>query len=242
MEHPCPFVVLDTVDSTNNYAMSMVRNTSPEPGTAWFSPNQTAGKGQRGKSWQTAPGMAISLSIALVPVRPFRADRFHLSALAGISCIRFLEKYVSGGLTLKWPNDLYWRDRKAGGILIENLITGSDWKWTVVGIGINLNQLNFPAPLAGAVSIRMISGTDHDTEQLARELHKQIVADYSAHTSADEIMRSYNNLLFKKGEVVQLQQGDQVFRCRIIEVDETGRLHTEGEGPGVFSVGEVSWI
>lgn len=242
MDHSFPFLILGSVESTNNYAMSQVQNGQPEHGSAWFSPEQTAGKGQRGKNWLSEAGMGINLSVALVPGPPFRPDRFHLSALIALSCLKFLEGLLPGELSIKWPNDLYWRDRKAGGILIENLISGDRWKWSVAGIGINVNQDDFPPEISRAVSLKMITGECNDAEKLARVLHAKIMDGLINHPPPEMIMKEFNHVLYRRDEEVLLEKDGHVLRRLIKGVDEFGRLQTGGDTPGLFSVGEVSWL
>ena len=237
-----PFVVLDEVDSTNNYAMSMLRHQPPEPGTAWFAHNQKAGRGQRGRNWVSKPEMGIHMSVAIIPEAPFRADRFHLSALTALVCHQFLSRLIPEGLSVKWPNDLYWRDRKAGGILIENIISGDQWKWAVVGIGINLNQESFPSELSNAISLKMVTDIHYDAETLARELHQNLMDEWLHPPEPELIIDKLNRVLYKRGEEVDLQINEEIIHGRVAGVDEFGQLHINAENPKCFRVGEVSWI
>src|SRR6188474_1138078 len=138
----------------------------PQHGMAIFSHEQTAGKGQRGKNWASEKGSNIALSILLNPYPLSVPDQFKLSVCIAVSVWDLFSKYAGDETKIKWPNDLYWRDRKAGGILIENVIQSSPpvsdlvgrqlsvadtkkpienkWQWAVIGIGININQTNFP--------------------------------------------------------------------------------------------------
>ena len=124
-----PFIELQSIDSTNKYAMALIRgNDVPERqgeaqhGTAIFSHEQTAGKGQRGKEWISEKGSNIVLSILLNPYPLALTDQFKLSVCVAVSIHELLSKYAGDETKIKWPNDLYWRDRKAGGVLIENIV------------------------------------------------------------------------------------------------------------------------
>src|ERR1700710_2944678 len=104
------FKVLDSVDSTNNYAMAMVRAGTAKHGMAFAAKEQTAGKGQRGKTWQAQPGQNIAISLIL-NTEMLRADeQFYLSMLVALGANDFLKKYAENETFIKWPNDLYWRD------------------------------------------------------------------------------------------------------------------------------------
>ena len=115
-----PFIILPSVDSTNNYAMAQSRAGLAMHGTAYLAMEQTNGKGQRGKSWTSKPGENIMLSVVLEPKGLTIGNQFILSASVALACYDFLKKYTDPEMTrIKWPNDLYWQDRKAGGVLVE---------------------------------------------------------------------------------------------------------------------------
>ena len=118
--------ILESVDSTNNYAMAMVRTGLAKHGDGYFAKAQLQGKGQRGKTWQTEPGTNIILSLTMQPLSLPISRQFHFSAAIALAVRDFFDAYAGGDTTIKWPNDIYWRDRKAGGILIENIIAGRE--------------------------------------------------------------------------------------------------------------------
>ena len=165
------FNILDTVDSTNNYAMAKVHAGMARHGMVWFTREQTAGKGQRGKSWKSDKGKNIAMSLVLEPGRLQINDQFHLSAAVAISCFEFFAAFAGEETKIKWPNDLFWRDRKAGGILIENVLQGKIWKWAVVGIGLNINQTKFDKSILNPVSLKQITGKTFDIIELGKSLH-----------------------------------------------------------------------
>jgi BirA family transcriptional regulator, biotin operon repressor / biotin---[acetyl-CoA-carboxylase] ligase len=117
-----PFIELRSVESTNNYALTQLHAGLTRHGAAFFAYDQTAGKGQRGKTWQAAKGSGIIISVVINPHPLQLSQQFHLSACIALSVCEFFDQYAGGSTKIKWPNDLYWNDRKAGGILIENII------------------------------------------------------------------------------------------------------------------------
>ncbi len=176
-----PFVELQSVDSTNNYARQLIhaaalpdRQGMAQHGMAIFTHEQVAGKGQRGKTWNTEKGANIALSILINPQGLSINNQFYLSACAAVVVHEFFSKYAGDETKIKWPNDLYWQDRKAGGILIESVIRGSDlgvgsWPWAIIGIGININQTSFEG-LPNPVSLKQITGKNFEPLVLAKEL------------------------------------------------------------------------
>ena len=110
--------------------------------------NRLAGKGQRGKIWTSEKDANIILSIVINPEPLQLSQQFQLSACVAVAVNDFFTKYAGMQTKIKWPNDLYWQDRKAGGILIENIVSThqliiNNWEWAIIGIGININQTSF---------------------------------------------------------------------------------------------------
>ncbi len=244
-----PFIELQSVDSTNKYAMGLVHAGMAQHGMAIFTPNQTAGKGQRGRSWSSEPGSNIALSIILNPYPLRISEGFRLSACVAVAVLEFLKSLAGDNFKIKWPNDLYWRDRKAGGILIENRITTGDttlnnWQWAVAGIGLNINQTVFPEDLPNPVSLKQITGKGFSltdlTKQLCRFLDKGFQSLVSGHFT--EILNRYNEELYKKGESVKLKTASGVFDVFIDRVSETGQLVTRHATKERFNHGEVTWL
>lgn len=252
------FEILDSVDSTNNYAMGQVRSGLAGHGDVFFAFEQTQGKGQRGKQWVAEPGKNLLLTIVLSPKTLKVREPFLLSATVALACYDLFKIYSGAeDLRIKWPNDLYWQDRKAGGILIENLWSAAGqtsagdpeqepWRWAVVGIGLNINQLSFPDELTNPVSLRQITGKpeEQDLLELARSLCNclQLRMDQITCSPADLLIKDYNTVLYKKGESITLRKGDQTWNTLLNGVDHQGVLHTGNGQETCFTWGEVEWI
>jgi BirA family biotin operon repressor/biotin-[acetyl-CoA-carboxylase] ligase len=236
------FTILDTVDSTNNYAMARVDDGLARHGMAWFANEQTAGKGQRGKSWTSEKGKNVAMSLVLSPEQLKITSHFHLSAAVALACFKFLERYIDGETKIKWPNDLFWRDRKAGGILIENKLQGKIWKWAVVGIGINVNQTVFNRDLNNAVSMKQIRGRTFDVIDLATDLRELLIFTLAEQTGLEKILQQYNQHLYKINELVTLRKGGTRFDTVIKEVSPQGKLVTVDAIEREFDFGEVEWV
>lgn len=236
------FAVLDKVDSTNNYAMARIDDGLAKHGMAWFAEEQTAGKGQRGKTWASEKGKNIAMSLVLSPEALKITSHFHLSAAVAVACFEFLEEYIDGETKIKWPNDLFWRDRKAGGILIENKLQGTMWKWAVVGIGINVNQTVFDRTLNNAVSLKQITGRTFNPVGLAKKLQALLLLRLSEEKGPEKILAQYNRHLYKINELVTLRKGTTRFDTVIKEVSPLGKLVTVDAFERAFDFGEVDWV
>jgi BirA family biotin operon repressor/biotin-[acetyl-CoA-carboxylase] ligase len=236
------FTILDTVESSNNYAMQQVHDGLAKHGMAWFAREQTAGKGQRGKSWVGEKGKNIAMSLVLEPGQFKITSQFHLSAAIALSCFEWVKMYAGDEIKIKWPNDLYWRDRKAGGILIENKLQGKAWKWAVAGIGININQTEFNKELVNPVSLKQITGKTFNAVDLAKELRALLMKNLETDTTPDEILQQYNEHLYKINQLVTLRKAGIKFDTVIKEVSAQGRLVTVDAIERAFDFGEVEWV
>lgn len=240
-----PFMELAVVESTNIYAMDLLQANLAGHGTAVFAHHQTAGKGQRGKSWTGEPGLNIALSVIMDCSFLIITRQFPLSSMVALACHDFFSGYAGDETRIKWPNDLYWRDRKAGGILIENLVRGNKWQGAVVGIGININQVIFTELLKNPVSLKQITGKTFQPIELARELCACLDNRWQQLKSGDEsgLLTDYNRQLYKRGEEVRLTTGGISFQGRIEGVTAAGELQVSGGGlQDRFRFGELEWV
>jgi BirA family biotin operon repressor/biotin-[acetyl-CoA-carboxylase] ligase len=191
-------------------------------------------------------------------------QQFQLSACVAVSVCEFFSKYAGDSTRIKWPNDLYWQDRKAGGVLIENIIggqkskTGSQsipkpianfsgsslWLWGIIGIGININQDAFTEELKNPVSLKQITGRDFYPDEMAKELC--LVLDYKFNQlitlGFEAIYSSYLAFLYKKNELVKLKKGSRVFEAMIKTVSPAGKLIVQHAVEEEFDFGEIEWV
>lgn len=238
-----PFIELRQVGSTNNYATGLVHAGMARSGTAVFAHHQTAGKGQRAREWKSEAGMNIAMSLVLQPPGLMLSQSFLLSAATSVGVQRFLAGYAGGEIKVKWPNDIYWRDRKTAGILIENIVQGNHWKAAVVGIGVNVNQTVFDGLQKKAVSLKQITGREYDPLALARELCTCLSDVYATMwRSPAEISEEYKSLLYKLNGPVRLKKGSRVFEATVKGVTASGELVVHHAVEENFAVGEVEWM
>lgn len=238
-----PLTVFDSIESTNNYAMGQAHSGSARDGEAWMALEQTKGKGRRNKNWQSEKGLNIMLSISIntefLPL--FR--QFELSICTALGCVDFLSKYAGNEVKIKWPNDIYYHDKKAGGILIENVIKGKLWQWSIIGIGININQTVFDKDMGNPTSLKRITGKEYDIITLAKKLRLAIIKRVHSLKETDVgLLKEYNHLLYKKGELVKLKKQNMVFETTVMGVNTHGELMTTDTMDRVFSFDEVDWI
>ena len=239
-----PFIELQTVDSTNNYALARIHEGLAQHGMAIFAHEQTAGKGQRGKQWVSVERDNIILSIIIKPLSLAVSQQFQLSVCTAVAVRDFFEKYAGENTKIKWPNDLYWKDRKAGGILIESVVKSTWADWSVVGIGININQAGFPPALVNPVSLKQITGKNFNPVELAKELCLSMDHYFQELTKngLENILPIYLEHFYKRDEKVKLKKGARVFEAIIKGVSPEGKLVVEHGIEEQFDLGEIQWI
>ncbi len=238
------FNTLIQVDSTNNYATRQIREGLALHGNAWFTPHQTQGKGQRGKHWESEANKNLAISIVIQPPQCFNNSPFVFNMFVAHACAVFLEELVQQKIHIKWPNDLFMNDRKAGGLLIENTFRGQQWNWSTIGIGINLNQTEFSSSAGHPISLNQVTGLLYDPEEIARKLHKHLFSNINiiGETDLNTIQQSYNSRLYQRDRLVQLRKDNEVFQCTIKEVDASGQLIVDDGTKKYIQHGAVEWM
>ncbi|HVZ95676.1 MAG TPA: biotin--[acetyl-CoA-carboxylase] ligase [Chitinophagaceae bacterium] len=238
------FILLQEVDSTNNYAMGLIQQDGAADGMSIFALRQTAGKGRLGAQWTSNPGENIMLSVITqmqwLPVY----QQFHLSVATALACAGFFSQFIKESIKIKWPNDIFLNDSKAGGILIENQLKGNLWQWAVIGVGLNINQESFDNAGFKAISLKQITGIHYDVIALAQQLHHKVSEQISRIKNGffDDMLDEYNAKLFCAGCKVRLKKGNAVFETIIRKVLPTGELVTEDTIERKFQFDEVKWM
>ena len=166
------YIKVSQTASTNTY-LSRLAATLPG-GTVIYTPSQTAGRGQKGNFWESEDGKNLTFSLLLKRPPVKARDQFYLSEAAALAVVEALSAEAGDSFTVKWPNDVYWQDKKACGMLIENSLDGSDIATSIVGIGINVNQEHFLSDAPNPVSLINITGREHDLMALLKRVCSRI--------------------------------------------------------------------
>jgi BirA family biotin operon repressor/biotin-[acetyl-CoA-carboxylase] ligase len=237
-------IKLDNTDSTNNYAMQLVNDDKAHHGLTITAQSQHSGKGQRGRKWTDAPGKSLLMSVVINPRLPISAQ-FAFSATMATAVANVLQKLVPDcTVRIKWPNDIIINDKKAGGILIENVLRGSLWTHSIVGIGLNILQDKFPPELPAAISLKIASGTDFDIATIRDQIRTALVGSSTRPVTIVAAMEAYNALLYKKGEMQLFTNDHESWQAKIIQVHEDGTLEvlTEDNKTAFYIHGQVKWV
>jgi BirA family transcriptional regulator, biotin operon repressor / biotin---[acetyl-CoA-carboxylase] ligase len=237
-------IKLDSVDSTNRFLSKLFSEDSLPEGTGVLAEYQTAGQGMAGNYWISEKGKNLLLSLLFMPhFLPIR-NVFLLNKAIALGVYNFIKKIIpekSGTkssfsyrlpLTIKWPNDIYILDEKVCGIKIDNAIRGHQIQNSIVGIGININQVEFPPALLNPISLKFISGKELSVAAcfsiLCNEIEKQYLRLKAGHDK--EINQEYHSSLYRLNKFSWFMDVSGSFEGMITDVDEEGRLCILGPG------------
>ena len=216
---------IEQTNSTNTLLKELIAK-GQEPDFI-YAGYQTAGRGQTGNSWESEKGKNLICSILLPPNK----NLYFLNIAVSVAILRLFDE----PLTIKWPNDIYWKDKKLAGILLENAIIGNEVKYTIAGIGLNVNQTEFVSDAPNPVSLKQISGKEYAIDPLMQDLLEAV------HTVLNEpeeaVWSEYKAHLYRREGYWPFADHNGTFEAQIKDVlpsgeivlrDKNGQLHTYG--------------
>jgi BirA family biotin operon repressor/biotin-[acetyl-CoA-carboxylase] ligase len=207
-------VHIDETDSTNRW----LREQGGEENVVVWADYQTAGRGCGTNHWESERGKNLTFSMLLHPHDVPAQKQFHISMAISLALCKALGQHI-GDLSIKWPNDIYWRDGKIGGILIEVTLQGNKVKDCIIGIGLNINQRVFRSDAPNPVSMWQICEQETDCEQLLQEI-LQAFQEYMCKSNKDE----YQSMLYRRKGFHPYADKDGAFMAEIIDVEDDGHL------------------
>lgn len=232
-------ICLNEVDSTNSYARECLAKSKPSEGTVIVARYQTGGRGQFGKSWESEPGRNITFSIVLYPVF-LRARQAHSLNQAVCLGLKDFVESLNIEVQIKWPNDIYHYDKKLAGILIENGLMGEKLDYSIIGIGMNVNQTKFSPELPNPVSLKMIAGKEFELEKLINDVCGFVETRYRQLKKGQwkEIKKDFEKALYGLGQRRMFEMNDELLEGIISGLDDEGQLILTINGnPRAFSGG-----
>ena len=207
------YIKVNQTASTNTY-LSRLAATLPG-GTVIYTPSQTAGRGQKGNSWESEDGKNLTFSMLLKRPPVKARDQFCLSEAAAIAVVEALTAEAGDAFTVKWPNDVYWQDKKICGMLLENSLDGTSIAHCIAGIGINVNQERFLSDAPNPVSLTGITGREHDLMALLKRVCSRIEAlvDSLGDSAArEQLHRQYMAALYRNDGALHPFEDAQGYR------------------------------
>jgi BirA family biotin operon repressor/biotin-[acetyl-CoA-carboxylase] ligase len=175
---------------------------------------QTAGRGQTGNSWESEEGKNLLCSILLPPNK----NLYFLNIAVSVALIRLIDEQ----LTIKWPNDIYWKDKKLAGILLENAIIGSEVKYAIAGIGLNVNQTTFVSNAPNPVSLKQITGKEYDIDKLMKDLFEAV--NTVLNEPENVIWSEYKSHLYRREGYWRFEDKNGSSEAHIEDVLPTGEI------------------
>ena len=209
-----------TLDSTNQYLQNLLNEGADIADNVVVTDFQTSGKGQGKNVWQSEDGKNLLFSVALDMSFLKAENQFLLTQMVSVAMINVLKKYLpEESLFIKWPNDIYFKDKKIAGILIKNEIKGMMMGTSIIGIGLNVNQTSFDENLPNPISMKMITGEDYDLDELLSAISQQLSA-----ISQQPTANSYIKHLYRYKQWAFYEHEGSVKEMMIIGYDQFGRL------------------
>ena len=228
-----PIIELASTDSTNTYAIELVKNENVNEGAVFWAKEQTGGRGQRNNVWISEAGKNLTFSLVLKPFFMEAAEQFVITKVISLAIADYLSDALKDKphdrIAIKWPNDIYIGDKKIGGILIENIIRNNKLAFCIAGIGLNMNQKSFGKDISNAVSLTQITGNELDLKKELEDMCSYLEARYlQLKTGKNKLLDvSYETRLYKLNEMSAFTAADKTFEGKITGVTEEGLLIVE---------------
>ena len=245
MENMIRIKWLEEADSTNNVLLRHISDYDNLSVVAAV--NQTAGRGQRGNRWLSAPGDNLTFSLLLKPERLPAREVMAITCLATLA-VRDTLRSEDVPAVIKWPNDIYVGKRKICGMLVENGLAGPDIAWSVVGIGINLNQTQFPGEVLNPISLKRLTGRSYELEPFLEKVCEgigRLLPELDSQEGRNGLREAYERDLFQKDIAASYRDlaTGEVFTGIIRGITPEGLLRVEAEGhERTFGFKEVGYI
>ncbi|MCQ2229394.1 MAG: biotin--[acetyl-CoA-carboxylase] ligase [Bacteroidales bacterium] len=238
---------LEQTDSTNSELRKMAAAGEATNMAMVIADYQTAGRGQVGNKWESEAGNNLLMSILLCPRCLDVRKQYYLSMAVSVGIEKALRRYVDG-VKIKWPNDVYVGDKKLAGILIENTLAGVNIATSIVGIGLNVNQMMFMSDAPNPVSIKQIMGVDNDPMEIAESIRREMIValDKVDGELYENIIADYMSILYRNDGCMHTysEPGVGHFQAKIKEVEADGHIHLLDDSgkERVYTFKEVEFV
>ncbi|QJW88994.1 biotin--[acetyl-CoA-carboxylase] ligase [Spirosoma taeanense] len=236
---------LPSCQSTNDEASALIAQNDPPEGLIVVTDQQTAGRGQRGNVWEAKPGQNLTFSLILKPAFLNATEQFWLNMAVSLGIYDALQPLLTSQLRVKWPNDIYVGNQKAGGILIENMLQGYFIGWSIIGVGLNVNQTEFQYSTATSLQRQWPLPNGYDLPGLLGTLTEKLEQRYLQLRSGqrDLLKINYLQTLYRYQEEHIFEREGSRFRGTIIGIDATGRLAlAEGGQIRYYAFKEIAFV
>ncbi len=232
-------ILLDEVDSTNKKMTSILQHGSLPEGTVVRTGYQSSGKGQGNNQWHSEAGKNLLVSFLFYPDFIPAAEIFDWNRAVALAITDAIKLFAvdPNSVYIKWPNDVYIGDEKLGGLLLENTISGSTLRQSIVGIGINVNQTEFPETLPNPVSLIKHLGQTISINNLFHEISNALERRYLQCKRKDmtSLRAHYLERLYRMQVRASFEAAGSAFHGTISGVSREGRLEIQHDDGTVKS-------
>ncbi len=231
--------------STNQELNDLNKSTSIPEFSVVVASEQTAGRGQMGNSWESEPGKNLTFSIIIRPSFLPIQQQFRITQLITLALVRLLNPLLKN-VSIKWPNDIYCDDKKIAGILVENSLKGDKIEYSIIGIGLNVNQEIFRSNAANPVSLKQLTKQDFDIYELLNQLivhFVEIYSDWKVERNDEWLHKNYMENLYRKNGIHPFKDSHGKFFATIAEIKPSGHLilQTKSGNFRTYAFKEVSF-
>jgi BirA family biotin operon repressor/biotin-[acetyl-CoA-carboxylase] ligase len=241
-------IFLPQVESTNSYATALLKNVNLSEGTVIYTTDQTKGRGQRGNSWISGPGLNLAVSYVLRPTFLPIDKLFYMYIISALAVHDVMAEILNSSqfdIKIKWPNDILVNSKKIAGILNENILNNAIASATVVGIGLNINQEDFEG-IDNATSLRSLSGRTFDTDSVLKTLHKHLENYYLKlkNKQFESILKAYYAFFYKIDQSLPFSVNDSIQNFTVKGINEKGLLDLkDAKGDHhYFDIKQIKWV
>lgn len=212
-------------DSTNNFAKKLLKSSIQAEYTCITTEEQTKGKGQRGNIWISEKGKNLLFSIIIYPNFIPVNQQFYISKAVSSAIIDVLNK-ITNNFKIKWPNDIYFNNKKICGILIENSLSGNKINSSIIGIGLNINQKKFPENLQNPISLCQITSKYFEKNEILNSIIYKIIEKFEKIKTENLhfLDSEYHKNLLGINKNLLFEDKSGKFFGKIIKTDKSGRL------------------
>jgi BirA family biotin operon repressor/biotin-[acetyl-CoA-carboxylase] ligase len=219
---------INRIDSTNRYAFEICTREKVSEGTVFLAGEQYQGKGYQQNTWLSEKKKNLTFSLVLRPGFLPPPDQFVITQIISLALTDLLKSFITGHrIQIKWPNDIYIDDGKVCGILVQNSIIGDKTDFSIVGIGLNVNQTEFPEELPNPVSMAIFTKEVYDLNVILNRLLENIGKRYEQYREdpdRESLLKEYLKNLYRYGQPAEFKDNSGYFIGQITGVDEYGRL------------------
>lgn len=219
---------LERVGSTNHYAFGVCKNKEAKEGDVFSASDQFEGRGYHDNSWLSKPGKNLTFSLILQPGFLLPSRQFVITQFISLAIVDLLKEIIHDeNVCIKWPNDIYINNLKVCGILVQNTIIGNAFEYSIIGIGMNVNQNEFPPELPNPTSIIHYVKKELLLDNLLNELLKCIDERYESNMMVnytEALKKEYLDHLYRFNQIHNFKDKNGSFKGRITGIGEYGEL------------------